>query len=138
MASAAWSCKRRAERITEKKPASGLGRRPGKTASDRLGPRRHQATDDAGYEHADRGLAREQTARAVPTPGLPDVPGQHPIHGQGDELHPGKTLAAHDIHGSHFRGAGLFPAPEDSPAEMPNFRQLEVEWNHKVSPMPPA
>src|SRR6185436_6034972 len=74
----------------KKNPASGLGRKPARTASDRLGPRRHQATDDAEYEMADRSGTPAREAR------LPEGVGGRRLDRQGDELHPGEAIAAHD------------------------------------------
>src|SRR3954463_1183260 len=79
------------KRITRKEKAGPrvTGSRP-RTASDRLGPRRHQATDDAEYELTDRMPPAARDTR------LPErVPGRR-LDRQGDEFHLGEARAAHD------------------------------------------
>src|SRR5690349_1689504 len=61
------------------------GGRP-RTAPDRLGPRRHQATDDAEYEVTDPVPGRARVAR------LPERAPGRVVDRQGDEFHPGEAL----------------------------------------------
>src|SRR5258708_17957633 len=77
----------------KKSPARGLSRGLGKTASDRLGPRRHQATDDAGYVPPQARGAR--------------LPGRNlgrSLRREADTLHPDETLAADDAPFAGGRG----------------------------------